>query len=296
MGDSVLLSNVSANAEGGRANSPDDVATDNPDTGGTGGNGGTVQIKGVTSLYLGQDPLPPAPPPALEPLRPVELLASGGHTALEGFEGGVGGQIKLILTNGPTDVFTFAGAATVEGGTAPLGLYGAEGRVCASGASLEAEIAIIGSNNFPIARCTTQDLTDFAMGADLACDNTPGQPSSISTETPVVIGVNFFRVYITDAMRVGTPEVPATPYATVSTQGAIDGELYLYVGPAAVFGSYDTAAYTLGSDQSAGPTKSVCFDTTGNVDDFVSVMVVEQTPFVEAFTITVQCSESPCAP
>jgi murein tripeptide amidase MpaA len=48
---------------------------------------------------------------------------------------------------------------------------------------------------------------------------------------------------ITDSMRVGTPQTGPAPYLTITTKGALDGDLDLYVGPEAAFGSFNPGDY-----------------------------------------------------
>jgi hypothetical protein len=241
-------------------------------------------------LYLGSDPFPPLDP--LSPLQPVEVLAEGGKTTVQGMPGGNGGDVKLINTSGNVDGFTFDGLATVRGGRASYGLYGQDGRVCTTGAGLDATVAVTGSSNFPNDLCTQADLQGLTESVDLSCDDTAEAPSNVDTSTPAVIGVNFFRVLITEDMRVGDP---AAPYLTITTKGAIDGDLDVYVGPEAAFGLSNPGAYTFGSATGADDgTNAVCVDTSGNPDTFVSVMVVERNNFIEDFNISVACSSTGC--
>jgi len=289
-GVTVVLDGTDLDVSGGDSKKKGMDGTTDPTSGGLGGEAGTAQVSASSRLYLGKDPVPPLDPQ--HALAPVEILAVGGHTANEGFHGGNGGNIKLINTSQNTNNFTFEGMASVLGGKAPSGLYGQDGYLCTTGAGLDAAVAIIGENSFPNSLCTQGDLQGLTASIDLSCDNTVSLPSNVDTSTPVVIGVSFFRVAITETMRTGNPP---TPYLTITTEGALDGDLDLYVGPASAFGSYNPGSYTFGSRVGPDDGKNtICIDTSGDPDNFVSVMVVEKNNFVEKFSISVACAGTGC--
>lgn len=297
-GDTVITSDMVVTASGGEARK-NDVTT--LEIGGVGGQGGSIQVGALTALNLGEDPSVPVTS-VNAPLAPVEFIAEGGLTVVSGLSGGNGGEVKLINVGntGATpsaDLFTFEGVVSVRGGGAEAGLFGADGRVCTTGAGLEAAIDIIGANNFPSSACTGADIQSLTtISADLSCDNTPDQPSKIDTTTPAIVGRNFFRVFITDAMKNADP---ATPYLLITVTGPAGGQpVRLCVGNSSAFGQYSETAYAQCQDTDAGGLASICVDTSGVPVNpsvgFISVMVVGTGNFVQDFSIGVTCSSNDC--
>jgi hypothetical protein len=285
------LSNMAIGASGGSAIERKIGTAEVEFTGGVGGDGGKIQV-GASTLRIGEDPA------GLVFLLPVTMVAAGGYTVTEGLFGGDGGNVVLDNQSGNPASFGFDGQTRVRAGRAPFGLLGDEGQVCFTGATLDVAARLTGSNAFPPTVCSASDRADLTASLVLSCDEDTGAEANIDTEIPPIVGLQFFRVQITDAIRNGVPaeDVAPTPYVTVTTKGSLEGNLHLYVGPEAVFGSLNPNDYPA-QDTSAGDTKTVCVDVSSlayATDEYLSVVVVEQNTFVEEFSISVGCSSAPC--
>lgn len=279
----LVASDAGFLAIGGHALAVEIAGGNAPATGGAGGAGGAVSLGASRTLRLGDDDLDPA----VNALVPIDISADGGRTVQPGFLGGAGGKVALVNSSGDDFAFTFSGEISAGGGSGPNGLDGARGSVCTSGASLVVDASVVGPNDFPPADCALSGDGGLVLGDALSCDPSTGLPSTVEAELPTVLGLKAFRVVITDAMRLGEPIV------AISTEGAPDGLLHLYVGGPDTFGSLYTSDYPW-RDTSSGPSKRVCVDL-GTVDPaapFLSVLVVEMGPYVEAFTISVGCGDA----
>ena len=258
----VVISDMYLNVSGG------DTTRDET---GIGGTGGTAQIAGSSTINVDED---------------VTIDAEGGKTRLSAWPGGTGGNIKLInIDQDNLDVMDFLGRALVSGGSDAIGGSGPDGTICVAGSNPGSDAALTGGNAYPISICSNADLEGFVIH-DIDCDDSTIMPGEVSTSLPVVIGVDFYRIFITQEMI-----DEGITALSVSTTGSDDGNLDLFVGSAGALGSFDPADYTYSSTEPTSTEKLEDIDISGlSAGSFLAVMVAEQNTFVEDYTITVTCA------
>ena len=268
--DSISLWRSDINVSGG--DSPGDLNLDGALTGvlgGTGGAGGIVRFAGTTLVDINGN---------------VTIRADGGDSNQALTAGGIGGEVSVInLDEANPAVVDFDGSASVNGGRDHLFRLGTPGLICQRGAPAASSLALTGANNFPISACGSGQILDLVIH-ELDCNEATINPSSTSTRLPAITGIDFYRIDVSGG---------ATSL-TVAASGETGGNIQLYVGDDAAFGSTSTADYCL-SSTNADSTESIVLDLTAlptgcdPIGAFVSVLVTEANTFVEDYTITVDC-------
>lgn len=272
-GDIIDLAGVTCDASGGDApgsESEEGIPVDGAQTGGLlggeGGDGGTIQIAGLTALDVN---------------AATTLLADGGLSNQTTVEGGPGGAASILnLDELDLTVMTFRGRVSVVGGIDDLGSLGPDGRVCERGADDASAIAITGATDFPVALCVSSDVTDFLVH-DLDCDDATINPDEMVSEVPAVTGVDFFRIH---------PGLATSMTITLGGEGGTTGELSLFAGDDTAFGSLLAADYAFMSVE-PGNNESISIDFTAFAPgQFVSVMVREESHHVSGFSLKITCA------
>ena len=123
-GDSVLLSNIEANGNGGGITRGG--TRDNDDIEGQGAGGGRIEVAGFTQMNFSST---------------TTLRSDGGDSNFLDQPGGNGGSIS------------FQGTVEARAGLDRFGSFGDDGNICVRGASPAVIGAITGSNTFPITSC-----------------------------------------------------------------------------------------------------------------------------------------------
>ncbi len=259
-GATVLLTNMTINVTGGDAVG---------EGSGIGGDGGAAQIAGSTAITVASD---------------VVIIADGGETHLAATTGSDGGEVKIVnLDESDATALDFDGSVTVSGGKDAVRSTGHDGEICVAGSNTASNINLVGTNNFPISNCTSDDV-DTLVVHDLDCDELTITPDEVATSLPAIVGVDFYRVLKTTQMA-----ADGLTTVTVTVTGEDSGNIDLFTGPAAALGSDNPASYTQ-SSTGADSEESLDVDISGlAAGGFFSVRVKEQFTFVEDYTISVSC-------
>ena len=271
-GGDIIFSGDAIDAGGGRIDASGGgigrgTAPHGQNVEGIGGDGGTIQMAGVTSMVFGADLL---------------LRSLGGDTNTLSIDGGIGGNVMIVnLDETSLDVIDFQGAIEARGGRDAQSTHAAPGSICVRGAQGDDIDRMTRANDFPIGSCPLTILGEILdarfIAHDLDDDLTTIFPREVEAELPVVLGADFFRV------RPG-----AASCVEVRVRGEENTTIEMYAGEQADFGSLDPNDYEFAAVPFDNRESRVQVDLSQfTPGQYITILLLGTGPFVESYNLSV---------